>query len=499
MFVTTVDKARRVGRAGQNASVPFIVRHWACLLMLASADLISFATAAMFFRSWRPEPAVMIAPNGTLALHGTPVDVFSVLALIFVSMRALSGDYGRREPFWDGVRTSIGALFITSVPDFVAITLAPGQYSALGAIASWSFLLFAVPAMRQGARVLLARMGLWQLQTALIGTGPSAESAYAALSSSLSLGFDFQWFVTFRGQSELPASLAKMKTMASSTAAEAGLLVHAAGCDQAILAISEAEQNAYPELVQRLSEANVRTAIVPPIARLPLGNLTTNVLFSRNILLFQVRDNLRRWPQRMFKRFFDFVSALVGLLVLSPLFLILAALVKWQDGGPVFYSQIRIGREGVPFRCYKFRTMTRDADRRIASWKRDNPDLYEEYQKSFKLRDDPRVTPIGKWLRRSSLDELPQLFNILCGEMSLVGPRPVIEKELADFYGPSAQLYMRVRPGLTGLWQVSGRSTTGYAERIALDEWYIMNWSVWYDLVIVAQTFGTLFSGHGAF
>ena len=499
MLVTTVDEARRTARAGQSAHVPFVVRHWACLLVLATTDLISFIISAALFRTWRAEPAIMIAPNGVLSSHGMLVDVFSVLAILFVAMRALAGDYSRREPFWDGVRTSIAALFITSVPDLLAIALAPEQYSAWGAIGSWCFLLLAIPTMRQGARTLLARMNLWQLHTALIGASAAAEATYAALSSSLSLGFDIQWVVSIGSKEPLPASLAKLKKMMSSSAADAGLLVHAAGCDQVILAMSEAEQNTYPELVQRLSEANVRTAIVPPIARLPMGNLTTNVLFGRNILLFHVRDNLRRWPQRIFKRLFDLCGALVSLIILSPLFLILAILVKKQDGGPVTYSQIRIGRQGIPFRCYKFRTMARDADRQLANWQYENPELFEEYQKSFKLREDPRVTPIGKWLRRTSLDELPQLFNILCGQMSFVGPRPVVEQELVEFYGPAAQLYMRVRPGLTGLWQVSGRSTTGYPERISLDEWYILNWSVWYDLVILAQTFGAMISGHGAF
>ena len=149
----------------------------------------------------------------------------------------------------------------------------------------------------------------------------------------------------------------------SANATDAGLLLQAAGCDQAILAMTDAEQSAYPELVQRLSEANVATAIVPPLAQIPLGNLTTNVLFGRNILLFQVRDNLRRWPQRVFKRVFDVVGALFRADRAQPAFLVLAILVKRQDGGPITYSQIRIGREGVPFRCIKFRTMARDAER----------------------------------------------------------------------------------------------------------------------------------------
>jgi Undecaprenyl-phosphate galactose phosphotransferase WbaP len=501
MFVTTADEARRIADAGRGTQVPFVVRHWACVLGLASADLVSFILAALAFRVWQAEPTIMIALREPFSgtSEAIPVDVFSILAVLFICIRALAGDYSRREPFWDGVRVSSAALFVAALPDFAAVILKPGHFSLSGAAGSWIFLVLAIPAMRQGARTILAWLGLWQRRTALIGHGPEAETAYGALSTSMSLGFDIQWVVSIGEVVQLPASLAKLKTMVTANASDAGLLVQAAGCDQAILAMNDVEQSAYPELVQRLSEANVGTAMVPPLARLPLGNLTTNVLFGRNILLFQVRDNLKRWPQRVFKRVFDVVGALCALVVLSPLFLVLAILVKRQDGGPIGYSQIRIGREGVPFRCLKFRTMARNADALLASWQKENPELYEEYQKSYKLRDDPRVTRLGKWMRRTSLDELPQLINILRGEMSFVGPRPVVEKELIDYYGPSAQLYMRVRPGLTGLWQVSGRSNTGYEERIAFDEWYILNWSVWYDLIILAQTFVAIASGHGAF
>jgi undecaprenyl-phosphate galactose phosphotransferase len=143
--------------------------------------------------------------------------------------------------------------------------------------------------------------------------------------------------------------------------------------------------------------------------------------------------------------------------------------------------------------------MAVDADARLEEWRVKNPEQYEEFLKTFKLRDDPRVTKIGTWLRRTSLDELPQLVNVLRGEMSLVGPRPVVEKELTDYYGRAAELYFCVRPGMTGLWQVSGRSNTSYAERVTYDEWYILNWSFWYDIVILLQTAWTVASGKGAF
>jgi Undecaprenyl-phosphate galactose phosphotransferase WbaP len=201
---------------------------------------------------------------------------------------------------------------------------------------------------------------------------------------------------------------------------------------------------------------------------------------------------------RALKRAMDVLIATLGLVFLSPLILSIAALVKLIDGGEVFYGQVRVGANGAPFRCFKFRTMRMDADECLARWALEHPPLYQEYLLAHKLRSDPRVTPIGTFLRSTSLDELPQLVNILLGEMSVVGPRPVVEKELVEFYGPARALYESVRPGLTGLWQVSGRSNTTYEERVALDEWYVRNWSFWVDFRIILKTFHVVLARKGA-
>jgi undecaprenyl-phosphate galactose phosphotransferase len=174
-------------------------------------------------------------------------------------------------------------------------------------------------------------------------------------------------------------------------------------------------------------------------------------------------------------------------------------LIKLRDNGPIFYSQYRVGRGGILFRCLKYRSMAPDADEKLRCWSIENPALYQEYLKTFKLTDDPRITKFGAWLRKTSLDELPQFWNVFIGDMSLVGPRPVVKRELVEFYGPAARLYERVRPGLTGLWQVRGRSNTSYEERVVFDEWYILNWSFWYDLVILLQTVQVVLLRKGAF
>jgi exopolysaccharide production protein ExoY len=200
----------------------------------------------------------------------------------------------------------------------------------------------------------------------------------------------------------------------------------------------------------------------------------------------------------IWKRGLDIVVALSTLIFLSPLFLLVSLLVKLSDGGPVFYSHTRIGYKGNMFGCLKFRTMCIDADERLEGYLKDHPDAADEWEKSQKLKRDPRLTAIGSALRKTSLDELPQLINILRGDMSLVGPRPVILDEI-ERYGPYAAYYYRARPGLTGLWQVSGRNDTTYDERVEFDVSYCINWSIWKDLTIVFRTLPVLFSGHGSY
>ncbi|MCO6049151.1 sugar transferase [Mesorhizobium sp. RP14(2022)] len=198
------------------------------------------------------------------------------------------------------------------------------------------------------------------------------------------------------------------------------------------------------------------------------------------------------------KRGFDIFGALCGLVALSPLFLLVAALVKLHDGGSIFYGHRRIGRGGTPFHCLKFRTMVPDGDTVLTLFLHANPEARAEWEETRKLKNDPRVTRVGQVLRKLSLDELPQLINILRGEMSIVGPRPVVRDEL-DMYGNSAIYYFKSRPGLTGLWQVSGRNDVSYDARIAFDQRYVENWSIGQDLRIIMKTIPAVYAARGSY
>ena len=207
------------------------------------------------------------------------------------------------------------------------------------------------------------------------------------------------------------------------------------------------------------------------------------------------RDRKSLFP--IAKRALDIIGAGLGLVVLSPFFLIVALMVR-ADGGPAFYAHQRVGRGGKLFGCLKFRSMVIDSQARLEALLASNPAARAEWEATRKLKNDPRITRIGRFLRSTSLDELPQLINVLRGEMSLVGPRPVQEAEIDRYYGASAAHYMAVRPGITGLWQVSGRSETSYESRVALDVAYVSRPSMLADLSILLRTPVAVLSRRGA-
>jgi Undecaprenyl-phosphate galactose phosphotransferase WbaP len=201
----------------------------------------------------------------------------------------------------------------------------------------------------------------------------------------------------------------------------------------------------------------------------------------------------RMVAKRVQKRVLDAVSALAAFVVFLPAFIVIPILVKLTSRGPVFYRHRRLGRGGREIWIWKFRSMYADADERLKSMLAGDPAAAREWERSFKLAKDPRVTPFGRFLRKTSLDELPQLFNVFAGEMALIGPRPIVEKEI-PYYGDAYKVFSSVRPGITGLWQVSGRSDTGYERRVALDTYYVLNWSPWMDLwILVRSVYAVLF------
>lgn len=224
-------------------------------------------------------------------------------------------------------------------------------------------------------------------------------------------------------------------------------------------------------------------------------------------LHFAATDPLLGTPRRVgpgivgfaLKRVFDLISVVVILTLFGWLMLIIALMVRMSGGKKVIYGHTRLGRHGVPFKCLKFRSMVSNSDEVLRNLLETDPDARAQWERDFKLKNDPRITKIGRFIRKTSLDELPQLWNVIKGEMSIVGPRPVVQAEFEQYYEGAREHYLALPPGLTGLWQVSGRNDLDYAQRVALDRQYVDNTNVFYDFVIVMRTVKVMVVRRGAY
>jgi undecaprenyl-phosphate galactose phosphotransferase len=217
------------------------------------------------------------------------------------------------------------------------------------------------------------------------------------------------------------------------------------------------------------------------------------------LLMMRMANKLLSPANRFFKRMFDIIASLFGIIILMPIFVLISVVIKLGSRGPVLFIQERFGKGGKQFKFIKFRSMYMDSDNRLNAFLNEHPQVKEEWEKYKKLKQyDPRVTPFGKFLRRFSLDEAPQLFNVLKGDMSIVGPRPYLIREKAEIE-KSAAIIFRVKSGLTGLWQIKGRSEVSFENRLKLDEFYVRNWSFFLDIIIILKSFGAVFRGKGAY
>jgi Undecaprenyl-phosphate galactose phosphotransferase WbaP len=216
------------------------------------------------------------------------------------------------------------------------------------------------------------------------------------------------------------------------------------------------------------------------------------------VIGLEVSQRLLRPSSRFVKRCLDLAIAVAFTPLVAPIVLLSALVIKLEDGGPMFYRNERVGLGGKKFKAWKLRSMVTDGDRVLKRYLAANPSEALHWHAKQKLTRDPRITRIGRIIRKTSIDELPQLWNVLAGEMSIVGPRPILESQV-PLYGKSFDLYKQVRPGITGLWQVSGRNHLDFAERARLDKYVIQNWSVWLDMYILARTVTVLLTASGAY
>lgn len=432
------------------------IRSTILVTLLVGLDLLGVTMSLMLTAGFTGGAPTVIQWSQFLPLY--------LLILLLYSYQHL---YTQRYDFWHETRLLLKAtllawlLFVT----YMTFGHAEFQLSKTFQLLSLLFLLLIQPTVRRLGKYTLYQLGLWQEPALVYG---EASSTHQKLFENFYLGY-------------VPVSTQNQN--ASTVFIEATVLKR---------------EQIVPIIEQQLS-AGKKVIFIPILNQFDYTHSNISELFDARLNLINLQNRLNHRTDYWLKTIINYLLTLMLLPMAIPLMVGIALLIRLDSPGSVLYKQKRVGKGGRLISIYKFRTMYPDAEQRLQQLLAKNEALAHEWQTHHKLTNDPRITPIGRFLRKTSLDELPQLINVLQGKMQLVGPRPVTQQELVQHYQDNAKYYKIVHPGITGLWQVSGRSQISYAERVQIDRWYVVNWSLWLDIVILIRTFKVVIKQEGAY
>ena len=419
--------------------------------------------------------------------------VFPLLYIIFLNIEQL---YNRRAQFWQIIQklfiTSCYA--VTSIIILLYIARIAGSTSRMFIAVFWilSFILLVI--FRYIVKKILEKYQLLQIPVLIIGAGKTAELLVQGIKNDAGMGYKIIGLLEDNKVEQ--GILEKYPVLGKFSDAEEVITKY--NINHVFIAAPGLEQGKLTKLIYKVQPLVKSMGVIPNLVGVPMGGIEAESLFNEKLMLLRLRNNLARPVNRWIKTIFDYVLTITGTIVISPILIVIALWIYKDSPGPVIFKHRRIGKNGKEFNCYKFRSMCVDAKEKLEQLLKTNPEAKAEWEKDFKLKNDPRITKSGAFLRKTSLDELPQIFNVLKGEMSLVGPRPIIKDEM-ERYGEYIDDYLMVKPGITGMWQVSGRSDTGYKERVQLDSWYVRNWSVWLDVMLLWRTMKIVVQRKGAY
>jgi exopolysaccharide biosynthesis polyprenyl glycosylphosphotransferase len=415
-------------------------------------------------------------------------DYFPLAFLVAALLFARSGLYAKRAER-PGLARIVASLFQTMVLVFVFAVVNGNTYSSYYIF--YGSLFFAVAYVStfrfayERLTGLLLRMAGYQRRTVLVGTGEHIEDVASALRDGSDTSINVVGFVSITPRPDNGiVSLGTLEHLPE--------VLETHRVDEVVIADPDFPQQEAVELVDQCHQRGVRVRIAPSTMEILVHR--AEFVPGQSVPLFELRPPVFEGIDFLLKRTFDVVGALLLLFFLSPFLLAIAIAIKISSRGPAFYASVRPGIGGTPFSCWKFRTMYRDADQRQA----DLESINEASGALFKIRDDPRMTPVGRFLRGFSLDELPQLWNVVRGQMSLVGPRPLPLRDYERLEDWHKKRYL-VLPGITGLWQISGRSELDFDDLVRLDFLYLERWSVFLDLSILVKTVPAVLGRRGAF
>ncbi|HHF8362539.1 TPA: undecaprenyl-phosphate galactose phosphotransferase WbaP, partial [Escherichia coli] len=470
-------------------------RNFLVSISLALSDFVSFtisiylAIAILSISANPSESTFNIGQiDGWILLHW----LLAVCCVGWYSIRLRH--YFYRKTFWFELKEILRTLVIFAIIEIAVIAFTTWSFSRALWVITWIFILLLVPFSRILTKYLLNKLGYWQRDTWIIGSGNNAIEAYKAIISEKNLGLKIIGFIASEGGVRAGETINGIKVISN----DIDWLRGEDKKTQFIVAVESHQSEMRNSWLRNFMIQGFRyVSVIPTLRGMPLDSTDMSFIFSHEVMIFRVQQNLAKWSSRTLKRLFDIIASIAIIILLSPVLLYISRLVK-KDGGPAIYGHERIGQDGKPFKCLKFRSMVTNSKDVLNELLQNDPEAKREWDTTFKLKNDPRITKIGAVLRRTSLDELPQLFNVLKGEMSLVGPRPIITAEL-ERYNEEVDYYLLSKPGMTGLWQVSGRSDVDYETRVYLDAWYVKNWSMWNDIAILFKTVGVVLKKDGAY
>ena len=444
--------------------------------------------------------AILIAETVTTfitSIHLKTIDFFVVIPLIFICFIASARSYKRTIPFWQRVES----LFNSSIYGIVTVVLVffirsnNATHSIEFLLLLWLFSFICLVLMRYLIKRIIDERKIFQIPLLIIG-GKEPTSAFIKHINS-DIGMSAYEVIGIIDDDKITAkNLQKYPHLGKF--ADIEKLIKATGVNNVLVAVPYLDQKQVWDIIHKVQPLVKNMCIIPNLIDIPMGGIDVETMFNEKIMLIRVRNNLERNINKIIKYLFDMILTFFGTILISPILLFIAIWIYKDSPGPIIFKHMRIGKNGKQFPCYKFRSMCVDAKEKLEELLKNDPQARAEWEKDFKLKHDPRITKSGAFLRKTSLDELPQLFNVLKGEMSLVGPRPIIKAEMVR-YGDNINDYLMVKPGITGMWQCSGRSDIDYPERVRMDSWYVRNWSVWLDIMLLWRTFKAVFAKKGAY
>jgi Undecaprenyl-phosphate galactose phosphotransferase WbaP len=412
-----------------------------------------------------------------------------VLWLFWRAYQGLYPGYGQ-SPQTELRRHTVSTVQVAVAQLAAALAVQRFAPSGITVLVEWLVILLIALPIRYGVRSAMIHFKMYGRPVSIIGAGETAKTIVEHLLAHP--GYGLVPIAAYDDNSCLHGQ----SIHGVDVVGDIALALNFPKTEQAIIGIPSARADTQKSLTNNVYAVFPITWTVPDLVGVPNQAMQPHSIGA--LASLEIRNNLRSARAQIIKRATDIFATVVGGMLISPLLLIIAVAIRLDSPGPVFYPARRLGRDGEPFNCFKFRSMHRDAEFKLRSMLDADPELEQEFQDTHKLKNDPRVTRVGNFLRKTSLDELPQLANVLMGTMSLVGPRPIVHAEI-ERYGSVYTVYKQVRPGMTGYWQANGRSDTTYDERVGMDNFYVTNWTPWLDLVILIQTVRVVVVGRGAY